>query len=305
MSPVQRDSTAGRAYLDLQQMARRRGRPTQELLLTYVLERFLFRLSRSAYRDRLVLKGGMLLAVLGSRRPTGDVDLLARAISNDVAAIADVVRTVLSVTVDDGVTFEADAMTTQVIRDAALYSGVRLSVPSRIERAKTVLRLDVNVGDPVTPHPVDVEYPALLDHPFHLLGYPLATVLAEKIVTMIERGAATTRERDFADLVFLSRRYQIQASELLAAVNATAEHRQVALRPLAALHGSLGDERQQAWFTFVTGAGLEELVPSRYLDAINLVAAFADPLVGGFVESGHWDPHAGGSVQSPADRDPE
>jgi hypothetical protein len=65
MSPVQRDSTAGRAYLDLQKMARRRGRPTQEMLLTYVLERFLFRLSRSAYRDQLVLKGGMLLAVLG------------------------------------------------------------------------------------------------------------------------------------------------------------------------------------------------------------------------------------------------
>lgn len=108
MSPVQRDSTAGRAYLDLQQMARRSGRPTQELLLTYVLERFLFRLSRSEYRDRLVLKGGMLLAVLGSRRPTGDVDLLARAIDNDVAAIADVVRAVLSDTFDDGVADQTD-----------------------------------------------------------------------------------------------------------------------------------------------------------------------------------------------------
>lgn len=305
MSPVQRDSTAGRAYLDLQQMARQGGRPTQELLLTYVLERFLFRLSRSAYRDRLILKGGMLLAVLGSRRPTGDIDLLARAIDNDVGAIADVVRTVLSVTVDDGVTFEADAMGTEVIRDAALYSGVRISVPSRIDRAKVVLRLDVNVGDPVTPDPVDVEYPALLDQPFHLLGYPLATVLAEKLVTMIERGAATTRERDFADVVVLSRRYQIQASELLAAVSATAEHRQVALRPLAPLLGGLGDERQQAWFTFVTGAGLEELVPSTYLDAINLVAAFFDPLAGGSVESGHWDPHSGGWVDSRDENDPE
>ena len=305
MSPVQRDSTAGRAYLDLQQMARQGGRPTQELLLTYVLERFLFRLSRSAYRDRLILKGGMLLAVLGSRRPTGDIDLLARAIDNDVGAIADVVRTVLSVTVDDGVTFEADAMGAEVIRDAALYSGVRISVPSRIDRAKVVLRLDVNVGDPVTPDPVDVEYPALLDQPFHLLGYPLATVLAEKLVTMIERGAATTRERDFADVVVLSRRYQIQASELLAAVNATAEHRQVALRPLAPLLGGLGDERQQAWFTFVTGAGLEELVPSTYVDAINLVAAFFDPLAGGSVESGHWDPHSRGWVDSPVESDPE
>jgi predicted nucleotidyltransferase component of viral defense system len=286
-------------------MARRRGRPTQELLLTYVLERFLFRLSRSAYSDHLVLKGGMLLAVLGSRRATGDVDLLALAIDNDVATIADVVRAVLSVSVDDGVTYEADAMTTQVIRDAALYSGVRLSVPSRIDRAKVVLRLDVNVGDPVTPHPVDVEYPALLDHPFHLLGYPLATVLAEKTVTMIERGAATTRERDFADVVVLSRRYQIQASELLTAVNATAEHRQVVLRPLAALLGGLGGERQQAWLTFITGAGLEELVPSSYPDAINLVAAFIDPLLSGSVESGHWNPHSGGWVNTPADPDPE
>lgn len=305
MSPVQRDSSAGRAYLDLQQMARRSRRPTQELLLTYVLERFLFRLSMSAYRDRLVLKGGMLLAVLGSRRPTGDVDLLARDIDNDVAAIADVVRTVLAISVDDGVTFEPQQMTTQVIRDAALYSGVRISVPSRIDRAKVVLRIDVNVGDPVTPHSVDVEYPSLLDSPFHLLGYPLATVLAEKIVTMIERGAATTRERDFADVVVLSRHYQIVGSELLAAVNATAEHRLVALRPLAALLGGLGDDRQQEWFTFITRAGFEELVPSSYADAINLVTAFIDPVLGGSVESGHWDPHSGGWVKSPADADPK
>ena len=209
------------------------------------------------------LKGGMLLAVLGSRRPTGDVDLLALAIDNDVAAIADVVRTVLSVTVDNGVTYQVDEMTTQVIRDAALYSGVRLSVPSRIERAKVVLRLDVNVGDPVTPHPVDVEYPALLDRPFHLLGYPLATVLAEKVVTMIERGVATTRERDFADVVVLSRHYQVAASELLAAMSATAEHRQAALRPLAALLDGLGDERQPSSICRATTACFRPRTSSR------------------------------------------
>ena len=117
-------------------MARRSRRPTQELLLTYVLERFLFRLSMSAFRARLVFKGGMLLAVLGSRRPTGDVDLLARDIANNVAAIADVVRTVFAISVDDGVTFEPQQMTTQVIRDAVLYSGVRISVSSRIDRER-------------------------------------------------------------------------------------------------------------------------------------------------------------------------
>ena len=72
------------------------------------------------------------------------------------------------------------------------------SPPARIRQARAVLRVDVNVGDPVTPGPVQFEYPGLLGGSFHLLGYPIATVIAEKLVTIIDRGAATTRERDFA-----------------------------------------------------------------------------------------------------------
>ena len=72
MSPVSRATTAGRFYLDLQRLARTTKRPTDELLRTYVLERFLWRVANSEYRDRLILKGGMLLAVFGERRPTAD-----------------------------------------------------------------------------------------------------------------------------------------------------------------------------------------------------------------------------------------
>jgi predicted nucleotidyltransferase component of viral defense system len=292
MSPVRRDSPAGHAYLDLQQMAHRAGRPTQELLITYVLERFLYRLSESIYRDRLILKGGMLLAAFGSRRPTADVDLLARSIDNEVSEIVAVIEEVLGVTIDDGVIYQTDAMTTRVIRDAELYAGVRVTIPARIERARVVLRLDVNVGDPVTPRPVDVEYPALLDGPFHVLGYPLETVLAEKVVTMIERGAATTRERDFADVLILSGQHGVAATELLAAIMATAEHRQVTLRPLVALFGDLGIERQRNWSTFTANAGLDQLVPHDYSEALVLVAAFTDPLLGGIVTTGSWDPQS-------------
>ena len=88
-------------------------------------------------------------------------------------------------------------------------------------------------------------------------------------------------------------------------MNATAEHQRVALRPLAALLGGLGDERQQAWSTFIASAGLEEFVPSSSPDAINLVAAFIDPLLGGSVESGHWDPHSDDWVKRGVDPDPE
>ncbi len=119
---------------------------------------------------------------------------IALAIGNDVDIIAGVVREVLQIEADDGVGCQSDRLSTRVIRDAELYAGVRLAVPARVDRARTVLRADVNVGDPVTPAPVEIEYPGLLAGSFRLLGYPLATVLAEKLVTMIDRASATTRE---------------------------------------------------------------------------------------------------------------
>jgi Nucleotidyl transferase AbiEii toxin, Type IV TA system len=188
-----RDIASGRAYLDLQALARRAGRPTQEFLVTYVLERFLYRVALSPYRGRLILKGGMLLAAMEARRPTADIDLLALAIGNDVPTIAGVVREVLRVRVGDGVDYEPDRLSASVIRDSELYAGVRLAVPARVDRARTVLRADVNVGDPVTPRPVEIDYPCLLGGPFRLFGYPLATVLAEKLVTMIDRAEAERR----------------------------------------------------------------------------------------------------------------
>lgn len=79
-----RATVAGRAYLDLQNLARRSGRPTDELHQIYALEGFLARLAISPYADKLVLKGGVLLAAYAARRPTRDVDLQGRWISNNV-----------------------------------------------------------------------------------------------------------------------------------------------------------------------------------------------------------------------------
>ena len=123
MSPVRRASTAGRVFLDLQAIARKTGRPTEELLVMYVLERFLYRLAASPHRARFVLKGGMLLAALETRRPTADIDLLANAVANDVDSVSELVRAVLEITVDDGVSYEADQLRARVIRDGELYAG--------------------------------------------------------------------------------------------------------------------------------------------------------------------------------------
>lgn len=290
MSRPSRGSTAGRAYLDLQARARREGRPTDELLVLYILERFLYRLSVSAHRDRFVLKGGMLLAAFNERRPTADVDLLGRWISHDVDAIVQLVREVLAVVVDDGVAFEPLRLRAEVIREADSYSGLRIVVPATLARARHPLRVDVSVGDPVIPGPVEVQYPALLAEPFGVVGYPLPAVLAEKIVTIVDRGDATTRERDFADVFMLAKRHAVDAVALAAAVRATGAHRQSALRPLRSVLVSLGTLRQTDWARFVTQSGLATEVPADYDDAIAAIADFADPILSGEVTTGEWDP---------------
>lgn len=292
MSRPSRDSAGGRAYLDLQARARREGRPTDELLVLYVLERFLYRLSTSSHRSQLVLKGGMLLGAFDERRPTADVDLLATAVANDVETITAVVREVLAIEVDDGMVFEPDELRAQVIRDADPYTGVRITVPARIDRARHPLRVDINVGDPVTPAPVEVNYPALLDEPFELVGYPLETVLAEKIVTMIDRGDATTRDRDFADVYVLTGRHEVDAEQLGAAIRATGDHRGSDLRPLRSVLVDLATARQPDWTRFLARSGLDDAAPATLAEAIGGIAEFADPIIAGDVGGGVWDPAA-------------
>lgn len=162
-------------------------------------------------------------------------------------------------------------------------------VPARVDRAQHPLRVDVNVGDPVTPAPVEIDYPALLGKPFRLVGYPIETVLAEKLVTMIDRGDTTTRERDFADVVVLIGRHAIDAARLHAAISATAAYRGTKLRPLAEVLVRLGGERQAAWERFLARAGLNSDLPSSYEEAIRRIAEFADPVLTGSRASGRWD----------------
>jgi predicted nucleotidyltransferase component of viral defense system len=138
----------GRSYLDLQNLARRTGRPTDELLQTYALEGFLARLAESDYADRLVVKGGVLLAAFGARRPTRDVDLQATALPNELEDIRRVICDVLRIERPDGLNMNIDDAVVERIRDEDAYSGARVSVQGRLARASLRFHVDVNIGDP-------------------------------------------------------------------------------------------------------------------------------------------------------------
>jgi hypothetical protein len=256
----------------------------------YVLERFLYRLSISEFRDQFVLKGGMLLAAFDERRPTRDVDLLGLATTIDADSVAAVMAEIAAIEVDDGVIFRPDQLTTRMIRDQDVYAAVRVVMPASVATAALALKVDVNVGDPVTPGPAEVSYPALLDEPFTMVGYPLATVLAEKLVTMIARGDTTTRDRDFADVWLLTGRHPIAVDAVRAAMVATADHRDVPLARLGGILSRLAVDRQDGWRRYIVRAGLDADVPASLAAVIADVIAFANGRKG----RGRWPGLDGG-----------
>lgn len=304
MSRPTRDSAAGRAYLDLQNQARRQKRGTQELLTMYIVERWLSRMARSAYAEDFILKGGMLLASFGTRRPTVDADALARNMASDEETVARRVAEIAAMEdPDDGVEFLPETVTTAVIRDDALYSGVRVTMTTRLATAQVKLRLDINFGDPVTPAPRAVELPSLRPDlpPIRILGYPIETVLAEKLVTAIELGRANTRVRDFADIYLLTGTQVVQCGSLRDALTATAEFRGTALIPLTQAADGLGELRDSTYVAYRkslgdTGASLTP----RFSDTVAAVAAFVDPVLGGLGDEAVWNPaERGWSFEAP------
>ena len=280
--------TSREVYRALQRRARTEGRGTQELFEFYLLERFLYRLSLSRYRDRFVLKGGLLLTVLGARRPTRDADVLARGIAGDKGNLLAAVGEIATIAADDGVNFDASSARVSVIREHATYPGLRISMPATLGTARLQLRLDVNFGDPVSPQ--KIEYPTLLtDEPIALLGYPVEAVIAEKVETMISRGDANTRERDYADVLALSKIHRIEFRRLRHALEQTAGHRGTDLMPLSEALEALPATRQRDWKAFLARAGPPGM-PDSFEEAVRGIADFVDPVLRNDPSLLQWNP---------------
>ena len=260
---------AGSRYLALQRLARAQKRTTAELLQLYVLESFLRRLVRSRHDNTLVLKGGMLLAAFDLRRATRDVDVLALRTDNDPAAVQRLIVDVTSVEADDGVEFLQNTITAAVIRDDDVYPGVRASLEARLATARLKFSVDINVGDPVIPAPIRTAVPVLLgDEPIEVLAYPKVMVVAEKLVTALQRGRASTRWRDFADLFMLVPGDLVE-SEIIDALRAVAEHRGVPLRPLGEVLEGMPQEAQARWATWRERQGAQDRVPEDFATVLD------------------------------------
>lgn len=211
----------------IRNMAKEKKIPAQVILQNYMFERLLVRLAHSEYRDKFVLKGGMLVAAIVGldNRATMDLDTTLKNLPLTPAAIRDALEQICAVPFDDEVSFEVG--TISPIRDDDIYGGFRVSLNARFDTLLTPLTIDVSTGDVITPNAVQFTFSEIFDenNSFELWAYNIETVLAEKVETILQRSVFTTRPRDFYDVYILATTQKYDAEVFAEALKATAKHR--------------------------------------------------------------------------------
>lgn len=209
-------------------LSQKQGDPFDLILTQYGIERLLYRLSKSRYADRFLLKGAMLFRVWTehTHRPTRDLDLLETGPS-DVEELTAIFREICSTPVEpDGLDFLIETIRANLIREETAYGGIRVYVEVRLANVRIHVQSDIGFGDVVTPEPYLIEFPCLLDFPVpHLRSYPVYTVVAEKLEALVLLGEANSRMKDFYDLWFLSRSFEFDGTTLVSAIQATFNRR--------------------------------------------------------------------------------
>ena len=275
-----RSSVGGTTYLDIRKLASETDRPTGELIQMYGLEGFLDRLSRSRHHENFVLKGGVLLAAYSDRRPTRDIDFVVDHVEGALGAIRKITNEVLAVPTGDGLVFDESATSVETIRDHEIYPSVRAKVVGKLATANVRFHIDVNIGDPVWPDPELIEVPRLLDdETITVRGYAVELILAEKIVTALQRGTANTRWRDFVDIANLAK-VNVDQDKLHEAIRRVANHRQTTLEPLSVVLDGYEELAQQRWAAWRRKHQLARF-PESFAELLGDVTQFADPYLSG------------------------
>lgn len=260
--------------------ARAAGQPFDLILVRFALERLLYRLSISVHAERFVLKGAMLLTTWfdDPARPTRDLDLLGFGDPDPDAMLA-TFRDILSIDVTDGITFNADDLRVDRIREALDYGGVRLRATADVGGARVPVAIDVGFGDALEPGAELLDYPVLLDQPVpRLRAYARETVIAEKFQAMVLLGRANSRMKDFYDIWLLATSFPFDDDRLVRAIKATFERRNTEIPDQLpdGLTSEFGEDsaKVQQWEAFKRDLGAD---PGSLVDVCATLAAFLGP----------------------------
>lgn len=207
--------------------AKQKNIPAQVILQNYMFERLLIRLAKSEYKDKFVLKGGMLVAAIVGldNRATMDLDTTLKNLPLTQENIRTALVEICDIPCEDEVTFEINNIAP--IREDDVYGGYRVMMNVKYDTLLTPLSIDVSTGDAITPHAIEFTFHEIFDEDnlFKLWAYNIETVLAEKVETILRRTVFNTRPRDFYDTYILATTQKFDKNIFKEALQATAKHR--------------------------------------------------------------------------------
>ena len=245
----------------------------QIIIRNYVMERFLERLSLSIYREKLILKGGILVSALVGldNRSTMDIDATVKNLPLSLKDARKIVEEIIAIRIDDDMSFEI--ISVESIMDDSDYSGIRVIINTMLETMQTPLKVDFSTGDVITPRDITFPFKLLFEErTISLQAYNLETVLAEKLETLLSRGIANTRMRDFYDIYCIEKTQmdKIDTDVLIDAFLSTSKNRG-SFQAISDVHVVFGEiennlEMKALWknyqrkFNFATGVSWDQVV---------------------------------------------
>jgi len=285
-------------------LARARNEEFGLILTKYGLERVLFRLSQSKYREVFILKGALLFELWTRERyrPTRDADFLATG-ENSPERFVQIFQDIAAVKVEeDGLHFDPKTVKAERIKEDADYEGVRVTFTAFLEKAQIPIQIDIAFGDTITPGPVPTQYPVLLDFPQpELLAYPRETVVSEKLEAMVKLGIANSRMKDFHDLYTLSTAFDFDGNTLADAVRATFAHRGTDLPaagiPMAFTPEFYEDQNKLKQWNAFCNRNKSYIQPIEFKDIVARLASFLVPVIESILQqrtfASTWTPMSG------------
>lgn len=239
------------------------------LLARYFNERLLYRVSVSKYNENFLLKGGSLLYAMDGwdSRPTVDVDFMAMQISRDRDYLENVFKEILSIEcAEDGVTFDVDRLRTEPIAVEKKYPGTRFYINAKMDTIEYNMSIDIGFGDVVTPCPVTIDFPLLLQEipAIQIKAYSIETVIAEKFHAMIDRDEKNSRMKDFFDCYQIFKTKEISSDTLNDAIYATFENRGLKFNENLKLFSedfAKDNARVVRWNAFLRKIRWKEMIP--------------------------------------------
>lgn len=285
-------NVAASVHQRLLNIARDTGRPFDEVLQYFAMERYLYRLNLSRYSDSFVLKGALLFRVwhVPDSRATRDIDFLAY-LDNSPENLAAIAREICAIShPDDGLSFDPDSIRAQRIKEDADYEGVRVRFLARLGNARISMQVDVGFGDLVHPETVRADYPVMLDLPIPSLRmYPPETVIAEKAQAMVHLGTLNSRMKDFYDIWRLSQQFTFHGKYLSKAIMRTFGNRKTEIIALDDLFAELLDDEKfgRQWPAFLRKSRLDG--PPAFADVIDQIGEFLSPVFEAILISAEFD----------------